>query len=103
MEKLIKINGVSCKSLIEIGFNSINVTIVAKNRIGQRIEILNTSPYIYDEVIKDNIVSFVVNTSYLRNMNNTIRHIEDNISFIYSVNFKAENEYISEEIYRALE
>lgn len=103
MEKLIKISGSQCKTLIEVYFNSIHVTIVAKNRIGQKVEILNTSPYIYGEIIDQNIVSFIVNTSYLRNMNNTIQHIEDNISFIYSVNFKAENEYISEEIYRALE
>lgn len=95
----IKIDGKLHKAIISYSLNSMNVKIYAKNRVGQKVEVINDSPNIYWERVNHNIVSFTVNTKSFDKSVEVLRHIEDNIHFMYSINFNVEDKYVSKEIY----
>lgn len=95
----VKIDGRLYKVIISYSLNSMNVKIYAKNRVGQKVEVINDSPNIYWERVNRNTVSFTISTKSFNTTVEVLRHIEDNIHFMYSINFNVEDKYVSKEIY----
>lgn len=95
----LKVDGKLYKSIISFGMNNATVKLYAKNRKAQKVELINKSPYIISEHINDYIITFTIDTKPFRKIGELTKHIEDNISLMYSINFEEEDKYVSKEIY----
>lgn len=95
----IKIDGKMYKSIVSFGFNNMSIKLYAKNRKAQKVSVVNKSPYIFEGEINDYIVNLTVDTKPFNKPYEVIKHVEQNISLTYSVDFDEEEKYVSKEIY----